>query len=162
MKINLIGGTLTAVGAILLSSAPTMAQSTTHVTPQLIPQPGLSCTVKVGKPHYSTFWGENGQDYIDTHTHVDCNQTAHSISPVAYLYVREFFGWNMYWAQMPAGGGTFNNVSSAKSDQSKSACNYGQYWYYGATGFAYINGGPAQNASNSYWNVNVPCFEPTA
>lgn len=157
---RLIGGAL-ALGQILLSSSPAMAQNINNVSPQLIPSPiypGLSCTVSVGKPHYSTYFSQKNQDYIDTHTYVSCNENAHMIQPVAYLYVQGLFGSNTYWSQMPAGGGTFYNVASAKSYQSKSACTYGQYWYYAATGLAYINGGPAQNASNSYSNVYVPCF----
>lgn len=137
----------------------TQAQGSNQASPQLIPTPGLSCTVSVGKPHYSADDGTEGEDAIDTHTYVKCNEPANSLQPVAYLYVLAVFGTSTYWDQMPAGKARpVHNLSYTKSPQSKDACTYAQSWWYGASGFSYINGGGPQNASNSYSNVDVACL----
>lgn len=50
------------------------AQGSNQLASQIIPTPGLSCTVSVGKPHYSTYDSSRlGEDAIDTHLYVDCN-----------------------------------------------------------------------------------------
>ena len=143
-----------------MASTPAMAQSVGGISPTLVPTPSFSCTVKVGQPHYSDYWGGLGKNYIDTHTYVDCNLKASSITAVAYLYSLGLFGSTTYWVQEPPGSTTKYNVYKVTSAQSKAACTYGEIWWYGATGLAYLNGGPAQNASNSYSNVQVPCEPP--
>ena len=159
LLLSMTGFSIVSIGTLL--AGPVQAASVYPTSPQIIPTPGLSCTVKAGKPHYSTYWAGKDENYIDTHTYVTCNETAQSLQPVAYLYVLGVFGTYTYWEQMPAGSKYFSNVSQATSPQSKGACTYGTYWWYGSSGFAYINGGGPQNAANSYSNVYVPCFRQT-
>lgn len=121
---------------VFAQSVPANVASIAHgqgsnlVSPQIILTPGLLCTVSVGQPHYSTYDSTRlGENSIDTHTYVSCNNPADSLQPVAYLYVLVVFGTSTYWEQMPARiANPVYNKSSAKSPQSKDACTYGESW----------------------------------